>query len=168
MQSFNISSLTALPFGFAGQVYRSPMPFCDYDSRGNMLAAYHQVGISVVVLLASDEECLEESRRDLRQEYRKLGYQVIYLPIQDYADPANHELNQALDAAIAYLQNGENVVVHCRAGVGRTGLFLACLAVRTLNKNGAEALSWLRQFIPGAVESPAQLDLVLNYRKDGG
>jgi protein-tyrosine phosphatase len=163
-QSFDFHSLTALPFGFPGLVYRSPMPFCNYDPRGDLLGAYRRAEILVVVLLTPDAECLENTRCDLRREYQKLGYRVIYLPIQDYALPAVADLDQALGAATEHLEKGENLVVHCRAGVGRTGLFLACLAVRSLHKSGAEAISWLREYIPGAVESPAQLELVLNYK----
>jgi cyclin-dependent kinase inhibitor 3 len=164
---FDITSLTALPFGCPGQVYRSPMPFCNFDPQGDLLAAYRRAEISVVVLLTPDTECLENTGRDLRREYQKLGYDVIYLPICDYALPAVAELDQALEVAIVHLQAGRNMVVHCRAGMGRTGLFLACLAVRTLDKRGAEAITWLRGYIPGAVESSAQREMVLNYRKDG-
>jgi protein-tyrosine phosphatase len=45
---------------------------------------------------------------------------------------------------------------------GRTGLFMAYLAKRCLGLSGAEALQWVRRFIPRAVETPEQQQLVLH------
>src|SRR5262245_18604673 len=45
---------------------------------------------------------------------------------------------------------------------GRTGLFTASLAKRCLGLSGAEALQWVRRFIPRAVETPEQQQLVLH------
>jgi hypothetical protein len=45
---------------------------------------------------------------------------------------------------------------------GRTGLFMAYLAKRCLGLSGAEALQWVRRFIPRAVETPEQQRLVLD------
>ena len=52
--------------------------------------------------------------------------------------------------------------VVCSAGIGRTGLFTASLAKRYLGLSGAEALQWGRRFIPRAVETPEQQQLVLD------
>jgi hypothetical protein len=45
---------------------------------------------------------------------------------------------------------------------GRTGLCRASLAQRVLWLSGAEALQWVRHFIPRAVETAEQQRLVLN------
>ena len=45
---------------------------------------------------------------------------------------------------------------------GRTGLFTAYLAKRWLGLSSAEALQWVRRFIPRAVETPEQQQLVLD------
>jgi hypothetical protein len=47
--------------------------------------------------------------------------------------------------------------------VGRTGIFLACLAKDALNLEGWDAIKWVRQSIPGAMENSYQEDFVLNY-----
>jgi protein-tyrosine phosphatase len=49
------------------------------------------------------------------------------------------------------------------AGVGRTGTFMACMAKRHLSLDGQAAIDWVRQFIPGALESPIQERFVLEF-----
>jgi protein-tyrosine phosphatase len=63
---------------------------------------------------------------------------------------------------IASAQAGHNIVVHCSAGIGRTGLFMAALAKQVLGLSGAEALQWIRSYIPHAVETPEQQRLLLD------
>jgi protein-tyrosine phosphatase len=74
--------------------------------------------------------------------------------------PAKDDLEQAIQPTGAYAQEGHHTVIHCSAGIGRTGLFVACLARRFLGLSGAEALQWVRRFIPRAGETPAQQQLV--------
>jgi protein-tyrosine phosphatase len=93
--------------------------------------------------------------------YLKEGFQVLYLPIPDFSVPAKDALEQAVHNTIAYAQAGQHIVIHCSAGIGRTGLFMAYLAKRWLSLSGAEALQWVRRFIPRAAETPEQQQLVL-------
>jgi protein-tyrosine phosphatase len=58
------------------------------------------------------------------------------------------------------VQAGANVVVHCNAGIGRTGMFLAAFRKRAEGCTGEEAVAWIRQYIPSAVETPEQRQLV--------
>jgi len=74
---------------------------------------------------------------------------------------AKDDLEQAVQQTIAYAQAGHHIVMHCSAGIGRTGLFTAYLAKRWLGLSGAEALQWVRRFIPRAVETPEQQRLLL-------
>ena len=155
-------SLIELPFGFPGRIFRSPMPFGPHDLHGEVYDQFCEAQISVIVLLASDEECLHRTGCHLRALYLKQGFQVLYLPIPDFSVPDKDDLEQAVQQTIAYAQAGHHIVIHCSAGIGRTGLFTTCLAKRYLGLSGAEALQWVRRFIPRAVETPEQQRLVLD------
>ena len=154
--------LTELPFGFPGRIFWSPMPFGPYDLHGEAYDRFCEVQIAVIVLLASDEECLDKTGRDLRALYLEEGFQVLYLPIPDFSVPTKDDLEQAVQDTIAHAQAGHHIVVHCSAGIGRTGLFAAYLAKRCLGLTGAEALQWVQRYIPRAVEIPEQQRLVLH------
>ena len=64
-------------------------------------------------------------------------------------------------AIIEYAQSGGHIVIHCYAGLGRTGLILAAVAMRLLGMSGAEAIAWVRLYIPRAIETPTQRALLL-------
>ena len=153
--------LTELPLGLAGRIFRSPMPFGTYDPQGEVLTAYMQKEVSVSVLLAEDEECLRKAGRNLRCLYEEIGFKVIHLPIPDFGVPPNGDLVRAVNAVIEYAQTGRNIAIHCSAGIGRTGLFVALLAKQVLGFSGEEAIAWARKYIPGAVETVEQRQLVV-------
>ena len=137
------------------------MPFGPYDLHGEIYEHFRQEQIALVVLLAGDEECLRRTGRHLRTFYHEEGLQVLHLPIPDFGVPTPEALQQAVQQAITCAQAGQHMVIHCAAGIGRTGLFAACMARRSLGLSGHEALQWVRRFIPHAAETPEQQQLVL-------
>jgi len=54
----------------------------------------------------------------------------VSFPVADRAVPASEaEVAAALEKLHGELSAGRNVVMHCRQGIGRTGLMAACLLV---------------------------------------
>ena len=90
-----------------------------------------------------------------------MGFEVIHLPIRDFGVPSNSDLVRAVNAVIAHAQAGRNIAIHCSAGIGRTGLFVALLAKQVLSFSGEEAIAWIRKYIPGAVETAEQRQIVV-------
>ena len=156
-------SFTELPFCAAGRVFRSSMPFNDRDRQGKLFKRFITESVDVVVVLVDDEEILECTGRNLRGDYQAQGMSVIYLPVPDFDVPSLDALDEAVLAAQQDIRSGKNLAVHCYAGLGRTGLFLACLAQRELLMGAAESITWVRSFVPGALESPAQVRLAYDY-----
>jgi len=158
-----MSKLTRLPFSFPGEIYRSPMPMGPYDPRHELLEAYTAAGIQLVVMLSAQGEELRLSGHDLTSLYHQMGMEVVHLPIADFHTPDQAALSRVLERIQAAASQGQNVVVHCSAGLGRTGMLLACLAKQTLGLDGAAAIQWVRQYIPGAVETDAQSQFVNEF-----
>jgi protein-tyrosine phosphatase len=142
------------------------MPYGKHDRYGYALKEYHQVSVLTIVLLASYDECMLKARRDLSQLYTQKGYKVIYFPIDDFGIPQSvEELDRTINEVLERVRANENIAIHCSAGIGRTGLFVACLATKVLNCDGDRAMEWVRKFIPDAVEMPEQEDFVCKYAR---
>jgi protein-tyrosine phosphatase len=152
--------LTKLPFPLQGEVYRSAMPFSSYDPGGVLVDEYKRKNIMLVVMLTSDQEAKNFTGHDLRSIYNSEGFEVLYLPILDFSVPELAELDEAVTEVLDHAYQGDSVAIHCHAGIGRTGMFLACLAKRGMDYSSDQAVSWVREFIPGAIEVSEQEQLV--------
>jgi protein-tyrosine phosphatase len=156
-------SLTELPYGTPGRVFRSPMPYSSYDPSGTLVDQYEKEGISAIVLLAREIEYLEITGKDLKKLYTESGFEVLHLPIADFGVPNPEDLRMAVFSTYEQARNGTNFAIHCHAGIGRTGVFAACLARQALDLSGEAAIRWVRERIPHAIETELQRSVVLNF-----
>lgn len=155
--------LTELPYGLPGRIYRSPMPYSDRDPGGRLFQAYQEAGVSVVALLSEPWEWVERAEFDLAAFYQEQGLEVLHLPIPDFGIPSLEALEGLVETIVDRARQGRHVVIHCYAGIGRTGLVAACLACRVLGLPPWEAMAWVRCYIHGAVESLEQREIVFQY-----
>ena len=94
------------------------------------LASWQRAGVNTVFSLLTPEE---ERDLDLTHEGRETkGHGMTFraFPIPDRKVPDSEtRLTKALEKLDRELASGRNVVLHCRQGIGRTGLVAACLLV---------------------------------------
>ncbi|CAB4708286.1 unannotated protein [freshwater metagenome] len=105
--------------------------------------------------------------RELRDRYDgyiswlQLTDRSTWYPIYDLSSPPLTEILPLYQGVVDRLSNGESVVVHCAAGIGRAGT----LAVAVCQLTGMpldEALAHVRKHRPGAgPEVGSQLDAVV-------
>jgi protein-tyrosine phosphatase len=94
------------------------------------------------------------------------GIQRVDFPIQDFSVPQDVAAFQAaVDGALQHAQQGRSIAVHCNAGMGRTGLFLAEMAIQHFGWDVNETVDWLRQYIPYAVENEDQYQFLLDLHE---
>lgn len=157
-------SLIEIPLDIPGKLYRSPMPFAHFDPDNSVFDQYLEAGITTVVMLLEDGEDQYHAGRDLKTLYAQHEIQVIQFPIPDFDTPEDqNQLEHHLQQVLRMANNGEHIAVHCFAGRGRTGFFLALLARHIMGVDGKTAITYLRRFFP-AVETAAQEQLVITYR----
>jgi len=93
----------------------------------------------------------------LEMQAQKAWLADVALPTPDFGLPDPAALKAAVGQVLAQLEAepGRPVHVGCKAGVGRTGLFLACLA-KAAGVTG-DPLDYVRaHYLPHAAETPAQ------------
>jgi protein-tyrosine phosphatase len=94
------------------------------------MARWRRAGINKVLSLLTPEE---EQDLDLKNEAREAkahGMEFLSFPILDRQIPKPEaKLAAVLEKIDADLSSGKSVVLHCRQGIGRTGLLAACLLV---------------------------------------
>lgn len=89
-----------------------------------------RLGIDVVVSLLTAEEVQEFALRDEANYSRANGMEFIALPIPDRGVPPSREAALELVGRLdAHLSSGKTVGIHCRQGIGRSGVLAACLLV---------------------------------------
>lgn len=89
------------------------------------------------------------------------------LPIAEGAPPDRHfeKAWKLIGPSIcSALDHGGRMVIHCRGGLGRTGL-VASLALIELGMEAFDAVMRVREARAGAVETAAQEQYILNYRR---
>lgn len=125
-----LSKLYAVTGSWRGKLFLSSRPRGG-DWLEDEVSAWRRYGIDTVVSLLTDEEEQELDLAHEASEARKHNVAFISYPVPDRGVPSNiSTLSDLLETIHRDLQHGRNVLVHCRQGIGRTGLIAASLLVR--------------------------------------
>jgi protein-tyrosine phosphatase len=132
--------------------------------------------------LATDMRELEEEHEadalvSLMEDHEYRGYQISELleqdsignieilrfAIEDMGVPREAESEKFeafVQDVVQRLEQGQNVVVHCRGGLGRTGTLAACVLVALGRHTADEAIGAVRAARKGTVQTREQEDFV--------
>jgi protein-tyrosine phosphatase len=132
--------------------------------------------------LAADMQELEEKHEtnvlvSLMEDHEYHGYripellerdsfgsvEILRFAIEDMGVPREAESERFkgfMQDVVGRLEQGQNVVVHCRGGLGRTGTVAACVLVALGHHSSDEAIGAVREARRGTVQTREQEDFV--------
>ena len=119
-------------------------------------------GASAVLSLVEPHEFARLGVPDFAQAIARTPLQWLQAPITDMATPGAASLaawHAQGPALLQALNSGQRVLVHCAAGLGRTGMLVAKLLVLH-GVSADEAIDQVRRARPGPIETEAQADWV--------
>lgn len=97
---------------------------------------------------------------------REAGMRHLHLPVEDFTPPTTKqamEFVRFVDAIKGELDKA--TLVHCRAGIGRTGTMLACYLVAK-GAGADEAIERIRNLRPGSLETGDQERMVRDFERE--
>jgi protein-tyrosine phosphatase len=128
------------------------------------IAAWRKAGVDTILSLLTPDEEQDLDLKNESRDAREKGMRFLSLPIPDRQVPRGEsEVRTAIEKLDADLSAGKNGVIHCRQGIGRTGLVAACLLITKGVSSGAaiDSLAAARGLpIP---ETPEQREWVDHY-----
>ena len=92
----------------------------------------------------------------------EFGFTVKHIPVRDFEAPTLEQIENFVAFAENARSEGKKLVVHCDAGIGRTGTMLACYLV-SKGYSATEAIEEVRIRRPGSLETIEQEEVVLKY-----
>jgi len=128
-----------------------PMVLGSSNPTTSQLKKLYQEGFRSIISLLDETE---QSPNYDTEEVGAMGFKRYSIPLRDFSAPMLDDFKTFLKAVGRALEQGK-VVVHCQAGLGRTGAMAATYWIaRGLSVN--EAINKVRRSNPGVVETDEQ------------
>lgn len=127
-----------------------------YDTLLPDLVYIKNQGIMAIVNLTE--------RNEEQVEIERLGFEYRHIPIEDFTAPAQVQIDEFLEYVEEMNRKKKPVLVHCHAGLGRTGTMVACYLVAH-GMSAHDAIEKVREKRSSSIEIEEQEEAVFFFEK---
>ena len=100
----------------------------------------------------------------LKDEWIK-DVNYLHVHSNDMGIPEFSDLVNSVDFIHQRITNDEPVMVHCLAGLGRTGTILACYLIKYEDMTADDAIEKVRRERHGSIQSFSQEEIIFRFEK---
>ncbi|MEM9716345.1 MAG: hypothetical protein AAF826_07490 [Pseudomonadota bacterium] len=115
-----------IPTRASGRLYVMPMP--DPDALHAQIAALKDTGIDHLVCLMQPDEQTVLGLSHEEAECKGQGIDYTQFPIQDFGLPDGQAFLKLAAALHREITEGISVLIHCKGGIGRSGMLSSLIA----------------------------------------
>lgn len=150
----------------AGALCLMPKPSAEWLRED--MKIYRSMGIDHIISLLCQDEIEELGLHEERDACRDTGMRFTRFEIADRGLPDVSQLVPLAETLAGEIAEGASLAVHCRAGIGRSGLVASCI-LQHLGLTASEAIARVSEGrgvkIPDTQE---QANFILEYRSSIG
>lgn len=128
--------------------------------------SWKRAGVKAIAILAEPHEVARYwgSLNNYLNILNDKGFEYVYSPIRDFQAPDLNQLKKLIGWIESRIEANRPVLVHCRAGIGRTGTIIAAYLVKK-GYEAKDAITIVRKAIPLALEVDEQVSIVYEYHE---
>ena len=136
------------------------------DLEADLRRLRNELGVDRLVCLLEEDEMSELGISELLRKASQLGIRTTHFPVDDHGKPESIErFKEVVLSTATAIRAGETVLIHCKGGRGRTGMFAAaCLVEQGYDSEGA--IDAVKRHREGALTVEIKCDAVHEYAQN--
>lgn len=138
----------------------SPLPSSKFLDQDIQLLRSNQ--ITNVITLVQTKELESANLNHFFDQLEQKGIQSYHFPIEDFGIPSHEQMDSIYHTLASMLEKGENTLIHCKGGLGRSGTVMAAFAKNYVKE--VDPITYVRE-IRGkeAIENQQQESFIGQY-----
>ncbi|KAK7075187.1 Dual specificity protein phosphatase 23 [Halocaridina rubra] len=141
------------PWNFSW-VIKGVLCACSWPRSNSEITWLVREGVKAIISLSEERQSPLLARQHM---------DCYVIPVEEFESPAMEQIDEFIQICDKAALENKPVCVHCRMGLGRTGVMLACYLVKNYQQTAQEAIRNVRLMRRYSIETREQERAVQDY-----